>query len=238
MAVEQAGVASATTELIPGDPDKSGRKSPSTLSKTSESRQFQKTRSFSAVEETPKKKTLNVDEHDSKDFSLKDVSHSRSEQLAMTQPQGAIGEDEDPTPMNSKTCLVKRDGGSVCRVDETSSKHSAEQSYSGGETLIMQFDYDQPMSLQYDSSYNQTIDEGDCTSLRQTAYSSHRKSGRDLTEFEAEATRDRFEKSAKSGRSNSSRPRLELRTMPALSPNVHLSLLFFFSVSFLTAHAL
>lgn len=222
VAVEKAGDAPATTELVPNDPDRTSaeRKSPSSaLSKSSEARQFQKTRSFSAVEETPEKSTLNVDKHEtSKDFPFKDVSHSRSEQLGMQQKQGtATGEDEDATPMNSKTCLlVGKDGGSGSQVDGGTglTKQTSEQPFTGGETLIMQFDYDQPMSLQYDSAYNQTIDEGDCTSLRQASgYNSHRKSGRDLTEFEAEATRSRFEKTTKSGRSNSSRPRLELITV-------------------------
>lgn len=183
-------------------------KSPATLLKSSEARHFQKTRSFSAVEETPDK-TLPVDANKLEEFPFKDVSHSRSEQLGMPQQQGpaTCEEDDEATPMNSKACLLR------LAKDGASAAGTSKDPYAGGETLIMQFDYDQPMSLQHDgSNYSKTINEGDSGSLRTSGCSNLRKSGRDLTEFEAEATRDRFEKSTKSSCANS-RPRLELTSL-------------------------
>jgi hypothetical protein len=225
VAVEKAGDAPPTTEVIPIDSDRPERKSPSALVKTSETRQFQKTRSFSAVEDTPKKKILNIDTHELKDFPFKDVAHSRSDQLAMQQQQQGATEDDDATPMNSRTCLLVNKNDDCNQTDGAVTKQTSKQPFIGGETLIMQFDYDQPMSLQHDSSYNQTIDECDSSSLREGGRGNHRKSGRDLTEFES--TRDRFEKTTKSGRSNSSRPRLEFITTHSLLKIYSLSILCF-----------
>lgn len=209
---DKAGDASVTAEIVSADKSNTEQKlSSSVLQRTVDTRHFQKTRSFSIAEDTPKKKVPNAGTNELKEFPFKDVSHSRSEQLGI-QPKGEIEQDDEATPMNSKTCLLvtNRDGNDNEPVDEILAKKCSQQIYGYGETLIMQFDYDQPMSLQHETQYNQTIDEGDCTSLRQaTCGSSYRKSGRDLTEFEAEATRDRFEKNSKNGRSNSSRPRLD-----------------------------
>lgn len=162
-------------------------------------RQFQKTRSFSAVEETSDKKVI-VPEHLSAipDFPLKDVSHSRSEQLE-TQPaerqSAGSGEGDD---------VSRRPHLEITRSETKSEACGGTPKSFEGDTLIMQFDYysnDQPMSLQHESQYR-----GDSSSARSGA-SEHRKSGRDLTELSSDVTQHELNQI----RANrmSSRPRLD-----------------------------
>lgn len=167
-------------------------------SRVNDLRQFQKTRSFSAVEDTPDKKI--VSEHLSAipDFPLKDVSHSRSEQL-------------ETQPMQPRQSVASGDGSEASKVPhvDIAKYETNSEACSGtpksleGDTLIMQFDYysnDQPMSLQNESQYSGV-------SGRSGIISELRKSGRDLTELGSNAARSELSQ-IKANRINS-RPRLD-----------------------------
>lgn len=198
-----------TEALVPeqSQPDPNARcKSPAVLQKATDARHFQKTRSFSAVEETHEKKVSTEQSKAIAEFLFKDVAHSRSEQLETAQQQAA-----DATPTSSKVRPFDTE-----KDDSANDKDRVKAPKASDETLIMQFDYfsnDQPMSLQHDSTYNKTHDK------RNDGCSSNlRKSGRDLTELEAEVARDGFGKT-KTNRINS-RPRLECYT---ISPSLYRS---------------
>lgn len=179
-------------------PETGGRcKSPGgPVQKTADMRQFQKTRSFSAVEETHDK---NVASEQSKTkLPFKEVAHSRSEQLETGQQAGR----------------QKDNVGSKKELDEMD-----EYPRNSEDTLIMQFDYcshDQPMSLQYEATYERTPEKAGCSGRSgggsgagSRRNSNMRKSGRDLTELGAEVARENFDR-CKANRI-SSRPRLEFQ---------------------------
>lgn len=143
------------------------------VSRVSDLRQFQKTRSFSAVEDTPDKQVIPEHLGAIPDFPLKDVSHSRSEQLE-TQPQ-----------QMRQTNVSGQGGSKGLQVDiaQTDTKNEAPKLFEG-DTLIMQFDYysnDQPMSLQNESQYSGA-------SSGRSNMSELRKSGRDLSELSSDIT--------------------------------------------------
>lgn len=166
---------------------------PTAIQKSSESRHSQKTRSFSAGEETPEKKISTSKSKELKEFPFKDVAHSRSEQLAIQQQSGA--EDDASVRSKMKTSISAKGESAVA-----SKSGGTKVSVVSGDALARQYDYhDQPMSLQYDMTSVKISDESrTCSDVR--------KSGRDLTELGMENMRDR-----KSGRPNqsNSRPRLE-----------------------------
>lgn len=158
--------------------------------KAPEGRQFQKTRSFSAVEETPEEKISTSKSKEMKNFYFKDVAHSRSEQLE-TQPQSSSD--------NSKSKEVKTSKAEKCETSGTTAKTSTKLSVGDTDSIMRQYDYnEQPMSLQYDTTSVKIPDESRVSS-------EVRKSGRDLTELGLENMRDRR---VNSNRANS-RPRLE-----------------------------
>lgn len=176
------------------------RKSP-LVSKVAETRHFQKTRSFSAVEDTPDKKVNNNNQLNTiPDFPLKDVTHCRSEQLETQsmQQQSSASEETDSKLIASSSTVV--DHSELMRGEDHSGSSSSRPPMMSGDTLIMQFDYfsnDQPMSLQHDP---RSSCSGRNTHMR--------KSGRDLTELESNVARNNFDKT-KANRIMSSRPRLE-----------------------------
>jgi len=166
-----------------------------------EGRHFIKTRSFSAVEETPDKKIIADRLGVIPDFPVRDVAHSRSEQLEThSLLRHDISERDDPNLIASSSTVV--DYSDISRKDRVA--NDSQTPSSGGDTLIMQFDYfsnDQPMSLQNDPRLTD--------SPGQTISGQYRKSGRDLTELGTEVARNSFDK-LKTNRILSSRPRLEL----------------------------
>lgn len=164
-----------------------------------ESRHFQKTRSFSAVEDTPDKKVMKDKLKTIPDFPLKDGSHSRSEHLetqSLLQHDDSLKEVDSNLLASSNTVVDHAD--EYLKPTPSSSVNMTNKLDTCGDTLIMQFDYfsnDQPMSLQHDSRL-------EC-SMSQSKGNHLRKSGRDLTELESDVARGMYDKS-KSGRS---RPR-------------------------------
>lgn len=170
--------------------------SPIASQKAADTRQFQKTRSFSAVEETPDKKVSIEETTALAEFPFEhDFAHSRSEHLETQQQSAPEG---DITPVNSKRDLSK-----ARKSDALSGTSTGPGPMSSGDMLIMQFDYfanDQPMSLQCETAYSRPSNRAGGNSLL-------RKSGRDLTELDTEAARDGFDRT-KANRMNS-RPRLE-----------------------------
>lgn len=133
--------------------------------KTCATKQFQKTRSFSAVEDTPDRSTTITDHLEVVDDAasnpsgaLRDASYSRSDQLTRLKDKS---DDKQPKDDESKNKLVASSSTLVghsskqLRVDSQSScRDSTTQKASNrGGTLVMQFDYsadNQPMSLQLD----------------------------------------------------------------------------------------
>lgn len=176
----------------------------SPLPKTAETRHFQKTRSFSAVEEKPDTKIPKNQLSAVDDFPLKDVAHSRSEHLETQslQPNDSSSDKKSKLIASSSTVVDQSDS---MMKGEPSGKAVEGPSTLSGDTLIMQFDYfsnDQPMSLQHDARFNGAATQTDSTHLR--------KSVRDLTELETEAvSRAGFERASETNRVMWSRPRLE-----------------------------
>lgn len=146
--------------------------------KLSDARTFQKTRSFSAVEDSSKKKNNQCCIGIIKEFHLKDQAHSRSEHLEIQSNQA---NDEEPSEMIASSSTIV-DRSELLKTDAIIS--SLVDRASGEDTLIMQFDYfsnDQPMSLQHEASYaNDNLKQQRCQM---------RKSGRDLTELETQNSR-------------------------------------------------
>lgn len=189
---------------------------PVTASKISDTRHFQKTRSFSAVEDTPDKKVISKQLNTIPDFPLKDISHSRSEQLETQSMQQSNTSDEIDSKLVASSSTVV-DHSELMKCEDNSSTSSNRPPMMSGDTLIMQFDYfsnDQPMSLQHDPRLNGS---------NQSKDSHMRKSGRDLTELGSDAVRNRFDRT-KANRIISSRPRLDeltiLRPVVKIPPNI------------------
>lgn len=160
--------------------------------KLPEGRQFQKTRSFSAVEEAPEKVPFSAKSKDLK-FPFKDVAHSRSEQLADQQQPSA----DDSSQVASPTYDDKEETVDV----------NKRVSVVSGDIMMRQYGYhDQPVSLQYDTT---SVKIPDDTHARKDI----RKSGRDLTELGMENMRDRG--SGRQNRSNA-RPRSDSITKTLL----------------------
>lgn len=205
-----------------------------TSSRVAECRQFQKTRSFSAVEEVPEKSqkaTVVIDRpptDSSGPYNLppKDMAFSKSEQFDLQLSQRRPGTDSKTKdsggtgceePSNSNVSPVAGNETSECRGSDGRSNRLEDDLASGqssggtGTThLIMQFDYfsdGQPMSLQHDSSFSRTTERVTVNQLG--------KSGQDLTEMETEVTRCGLDGGSGGsgfgrikGRASNSRPRL------------------------------
>lgn len=189
-------------------------------SKTSDTRHFQKTRSFSAVEDTPDKKVISNQLNTIPDFPLKDVHHSRSDQLeTQSMQQSNTSGELDSKLVTSSSTVV--DHSELMKCEDNSSSSSNRPPMMSGDTLIMQFDYfsnDQPMSLQHDPRSNSSNQRND---------NQMRKSGRDLTELGSDFARndDKFDRT-KTSRIMSSRPRLDIVIFntPISNPFLPLSL--------------
>lgn len=162
---------------------------------TKDNRHFQKTRSFSAVEENPEKKVTTERLRAIPDFPLKDVAHSRSEQLetqSLQQQKHDVKQKENDLNQLAASNKVVDQSDDYLKTPSSSTIAPDKR----GDTLIMQFDYfsnDQPMSLQHDPRF-------DC-SIKQSKGNHLRKSGRDLTELESNVARG-------ISKDNRSRPRL------------------------------
>lgn len=182
---------------------RSAQRKSTTTSKSSDTRHFQKTRSFSAVEDTPDEKVISNQLNTIPDFPLKDVHHSRSDQLETQsmQQSNTTGELDSKLVSSSSTVV---DHSELMNCEDNSSTSSNRPPMMSGDTLIMQFDYfsnDQPMSLQHDPRSNSSNRRND---------NHMRKSGRDLTELESDFARNenKFDRT-KTNRIISSRPRLD-----------------------------
>lgn len=172
-------------------------------------RHFKKTRSFSAVEETPEQLVTSERLSAIPDLPRKEAAHSRSERLE-TQSLNQENAGLDPKTMLIASSNTIVDDNSESAQIETSRRQN--DIISGVDdcdnTLIMQFDYfseDQPMSLQHDPRFDAASTCG-----KRGAGSQFHESGRDLTELESDVVRSGFGR-AKNNRMNS-RPRLELLT--------------------------
>lgn len=197
--------------------------SPLVAKVSAENRQFQKTRSFSAVEDNPEKKMIKVPSGKSGDFCFKDVAHSRSEQL-------------DTTNLNSPE--VDQDGrksraidgdDTDCRVKDSEKRKSADKC-----RLMDQLSYfsdAQPMSLQHDSSYCREFD------LERKGSRDIRKSGRDLSNLSAHETGESLER-PKSSRATT-RARLATPQVTHLphNPNYYFDYLFFSTLCNISFHS-
>lgn len=177
-----------------------------TSSRVAECRQFHKTRSFSAVEETPdKKKTINSPGV-GPNLPSKDVVLSRSEQLEIQLlQQRSPGHDDDFDPSLAQSPNQSQ-GDNACGSDASRPK---------GDHLIMQFDYfsdGQPMSLQHDSSNNKNSDR--------LSTGHFRKSGQDIAESESDGMQCGFD-GGKKNRAMNSRPRLDTLSYPTYHPLIH-----------------
>lgn len=169
------------------------------VSKVAETHHFQKTRSFSTVEETPAKKTTPTQLNAIKDLPRKDIAHSRSDQLETYLAQQEELDDDDESKMMASSSTVV-DHSEMVKCSSPRSICEEVEPMISGDTLIMQFDYfsnDQPMSLQHESK----------SICSQNHNSSHlRKSGRDLTGLEADVAKSNYERTK--SRVMNSRPRL------------------------------
>lgn len=184
-------------------------KSPQT-SRVNDLRQFQKTRSFSAVEDTPDKKVATEHLSAIPDFPLRDVSHSRSEQLK-TQPK----QQRLSIESGDSSGVARRPQSDITKGEIKSEDCSETPKSFDGDTLIMQFDYysnDQPMSLQNESQYSGV-------SSGRSGVSDLRKSGRDLTELSSDITHDELNQ-IKANRINS-RPRLDSSSSSLCNPPIY-----------------
>lgn len=173
----------------------------SSLSKTTDSRHFQKTRSFSAVEEKSDSKISKNQLSKVEKFPLKDVAHSRSTHLEI-QPHGETVDDANKSIASSSTVVDQSD---LTKSEAPGNASADTPSIVSGDTLIMQFDYysnDQPMSLQHDPRFNVIATQTDNTHLR--------KSVRDLTVLGTEQNAQAcFGRTTETNRIIWSNPRLE-----------------------------
>lgn len=168
--------------------------------KSTDSR-FQKTRSFSAVEDNPEKKGPATKSSGLKEFPFKDVAHSRSEQLEVQQKdaKASVG---DQSSENIPASHLNDGLEGKSKVFRAS-----------GDTFGKDYDFgEQPMSLQYDTTSVKIPNE------LQTSKNSQR-SGRDLTELNIEIIRERKGRFSHAN----ARPRLELTTYISIFRNFRLS---------------
>lgn len=189
--------------------------SPLVAKVATENRQFQKTRSFSAVEDNPGKKMIKVPSGKSGDFCFKDVAHSRSEQL-------------DPTKMNSPKADQEarksrgNDRDADCLGQEADKRKTADKCRMMDQ--LSYFSDAQPMSLQHDSSY--CVEFG----LGRKDSRDIRKSGRDLSNLSTNETGDLLER-PKSSRATT---RARLEKLPVKPVSHSLYYFIFFSITHLS----
>lgn len=188
--------------------------SPPEAKVSADNRQFQKTRSFSAVEDNPVKKTIKVPSGKSGDICFKDVTHSRSEQL-------------DCPKARTNADLNSRKGRNNDRDTAPDTTNERDLRKAGKDELMMDhlnyFTETTPMSLQDDSTYCEDID------LIRKNSRDIRKSGRDLSNFGANEANDSVDR-PKSSRMTSSRARLEFddTTAAMTFPNTNISVSLFY----------
>lgn len=197
--------------------------SPPVAKVAAENRQFQKTRSFSAVEDNPEKKTVKVPPGKSGDFCFKDVALSRSEQLDRPKVRA---NDEDQQSRKGRN--ENRDAAPNPTLERDLRKSPKQ------DLMMNQLSYfteTQPMSLQNDSTYCEDFDM-----IRKNSRDI-RKSGRDLSNFSANETNDLADR-PKSSRIASGRARLESNDIIAAITFPYINMpAFLFHLSLLIIHS-